>query len=116
MNVILVEVITQGILPVHIWLPPPQKGLDTSFPSPGQKSPVLLSSPATPCPAKYSPTKPCITIHMVVHLFSPLPESLFHELKGPPAHCPASAQKDTPSFFSDYGDKKMLLREIVSKF
>lgn len=77
MNIILVEVMTQGILLVHIWLPPPQKGLDTSLPSPVQKSLVLLSSPSTSCPAMCHYWK-------LVHLLSPLPESQFHELKGPP--------------------------------
>lgn len=77
MDVILVEVMTQGILLVHIWLPPPQKGLDTSLPSPVQKSLVLLSSPSSSCPAVCHYWK-------LVHLLSPLPESQFHELKGPP--------------------------------
>lgn len=84
---------TQGILLAHIWLLPPQEGLDASLPSPVQKSPVLLSSPSSPCPVIHSPTKPCVIIWSL--FICSLLYRKVHSMSSRdlPAHCPPQPRR-----------------------
>lgn len=77
----------------HIWLLPPQEGLDASLPSPVQKSPVLLSSPSSPCPVIHSPTKPCVIIWSL--FICSLLYRKVHSMSSRdlPAHCPPQPRR-----------------------